>query len=262
MPEKENSAFRLYRLVGKMISQPPNLTTAQALLNAVGKKDVKQGRPQSIFLSQAVSLVFAELDSLIEETSLLNFSDESRQTVVGALDRLSVTTINQQWQNHVPAFIASVSALRIFGEGLPDEGPPISPSDLSDLLASVLSLREDVEKSALPYTVKRFVYEQLNTIERAIREYPIAGIKAFSTAAKDTWFQGLEHPDDEQELGKTEFGTKLRVIKEKVIAWSKVATLITGLLAATNSAVENAEKLEHTAGKVIHEISTVVNNTK
>jgi hypothetical protein len=57
-----------------LVSQPPNISTAQVLLNVIGSGDVKAGRDQSRLLSQVTSLVSSELDVLIEETDRLGFS--------------------------------------------------------------------------------------------------------------------------------------------------------------------------------------------
>src|SRR5262245_27447287 len=100
MAEKENCAFRLYRLFEKMLAQPQNISTAQVLLNVMGAGDVKAGRPQSRLLSHISSLISDELDVLVEETDQLGFTDKSRQSVVAAVEKLSVWAINQQWQQN------------------------------------------------------------------------------------------------------------------------------------------------------------------
>ena len=171
---------------------------------------------------------------------------------------LSVRAMSQAWSQSVALFQASLPVLRIFGEGLPDEGPAISKEDLASLDTLVVNLRREIEKSDLPETVKRFVYEQLDIVERAIKEYPIAGINAFRTAAKDTVFNELEHPEEAKEFEQTESSSKLKAIIVRVREMSRVVLAFGKLLAAGNSVVETAEKLAHTAGSVAHQVSSVV----
>ena len=261
MKENENSAFRLYRLVGKMVSQSPSLSTAQVLLNAVGAGDVK-GRDQNAVLWHTIGLVFTELDLLVGESSRRNFSDNSRKSIVSAIDRLSILTIGQQWRNHLPAFQASVESLLIFGEGLMDEGPPINKEELTGLQENLLNLRKEVRESTLPENIKEFVYEQLSTIERAIKDYPIAGIKAFWVADRDTYNREREYPEETQAFEQTESASTFNKIMGKVRGWSKVALEFRKALRASNAAVENAKTLAHTAGEIAHQVGRIVHHPK
>lgn len=245
-----------------MVQQGHNLSTAQVLLNAFGAGKVTEVRVQTTLLAHVTSLLFAELDLLTKESSRLEFSDESRQPIVAAFDRLSFSAMSQQWQQQIAIFQASIPALRIFGEGLPDEGPPIAADDLNSLSVSVRNLREEVEKSGMPEPVKRFLYQQLDIVEAAIRDYPIAGVNAFRTAAKDTLFQELEHPDEAKELEQTESASKFKLIIVRVREMSRVAFALGRLLAAGNSVVENAGKIAHSAGKVAHQVETAVQHLK
>lgn len=241
-----------------MVQQKATSPLADVLLLVFGAGNVKAVRTQNALLAQVTCLLFAEFDSLTEESTRLGFSEESRQPIVAAFEMLSVRAMSQAWSQSVALFQASLPVLRIFGEGLPDEGPAISKEDLASLDTLVVNLRREIEKSDLPETVKRFVYEQLDIVERAIKEYPIAGINAFRTAAKDTVFNELEHPEEAKEFEQTESSSKLKAIIVRVREMSRVVLAFGKLLAAGNSVVETAEKLAHTAGSVAHQVSSVV----
>jgi hypothetical protein len=258
MAEKENSAFRLHRFFGRMVQQKVTSPLADVLLLVFGAGNVKAVRIQNALLAQVTSLLFAEFDSLTEESTRLGFSEESRQPIVAAFEMLSVRAMSQAWSQSVALFQASLPVLRIFGEGLPDEGPAISKENLTSLETAVVNLREEIKRSDLPETVKRFVYEQLDIVEQAIKEYPIAGINAFRTAAKDTVFNELEHPEEAKEFEQTESSSKLKAIIVRVREMSRVILAFGKLLAAGNSVVETAETLAHTAGSVAHQVSSVV----
>jgi hypothetical protein len=258
MPEKENSAFRLHRFFGRMVQQKATIPTAEVLLLVFGEGNAKAARTQNALLAQVTSLLFAELDSLTEESTRLGFSEESRQPIVAAFEMFSVRAMSQAWSASIALFQGSLPALRIFGEGLADEGPAISKEDLAGLRTAVVNLREEIKKSDLPETVKRFVYQQLDIVERAIKDYPIAGINAFRTAAKDTLFNEVEHPQEVKDLGETASASKLQAIIVRVREMSRVIAAFGRLLAAGKSAVEGAEKLGHSTVEVAHQVSGVV----
>ena len=262
MAEKENSAFRLHRFFGRLVQQKVTSPTSDVLLLVFGAGNVKAVRTQNAVLAQVTSLLFAELDSLTEESTRLGFSDESRQPIVAAFEMFSVRAMSQAWSQSIGLFQASLPVLRIFGEGLADEGSPISKDDLTGLENAIADLREEVKKTGIPEPVKQFVYQQLDIVERAIKEYPIAGINAFRTAAKDTLFSELEHPQEAKDFGETASASKLKAIIVRVREMSRVVVAFGRLLAAGNSVVENAEKIAQTAGGVAHQMGSVIQHLK
>jgi len=262
MAEKENSAFRLHRAVEKMVNQPHNISTTQVLLNVFGAQDSKDPWAQSEAVLRIGSLLFGELDSLIEQSRKLAFSDESRKDIIAAFSRLSITGMLQQWQNNVPTFRASLTPLRIFGEGMPEDGERISNDELTDLQKATAALRQEVSQSELPSIVKAFVFEQLNIIDRAIRDYPIAGVKAFRTAAKDTAFSHLEHIEEVKEFGHSEPMTKLQSILSKVREWARIGGDVSKLLKDSDTIYQHGEKAIHAATGAAHHVSDIVRHLK
>jgi hypothetical protein len=68
MADKQNSAFRLYRFVEKMVPlQPPNQQTAQVLLKSFGFEKSASQREQNAILARVMLLLFDELDSLVAD---------------------------------------------------------------------------------------------------------------------------------------------------------------------------------------------------
>jgi hypothetical protein len=254
MAEKENSAFRLRRFVQKMVGQPDNMTTVQALLNAFGESKGKGARHEAAIVSRLTSLLFTELDLLTEESSRAGFDDEARQQIFNAFDRLSVQGLVGAWQANKPHFSNSLQSLLIFGQGLPDEGIVISEDNLNTLRNALDSFREEIEKSDLSSVVKGFVYQQLNFIARAIKDYPVAGVKAFRTAVREAIIHDAEHAEVVEELKKTKEMTLLKDIWRTVLEISKYTVDFKKLLEAGDFIYSHGEKIAHATKGVIEHL--------
>ena len=262
MQEKENSAFRLYRFVQKMLPQPQNSLTAQVLLSAFGVKNVQDVWSQNEMIMEVSALLSGEVQSLIRESGRLSFSNESRLPIVGAFGKLSIPGLATQWQNNYPAFLSALPLLLLLGEALPDEGTAISNDDLTGLLNEVESLRQGVEESSLPEDAKRFVYEQLDIIARAFRDYPINGRKAFKTAVREVVFHQAEHREVVEQLEGTDQMNRLKRVWQKLVEMSKYAIEFSKLLAAADSISEHGEKAIHAGAQVAHQVGGVIHNWK
>jgi len=100
--DKQNSAFRLYRFIQKMVPQhPPSMQTAQVLLNAFGvPKDASQ-REANAILARVMVLLFGELELLVSALRNAGHSEESIQSIAKVFDYLSGGGLATQWQQHV-----------------------------------------------------------------------------------------------------------------------------------------------------------------
>lgn len=234
-----------------MVKEPQGIPTLQVLLNVFGAKNIQDSWSQTEVVLRIGCLLSAELSSLTEESRKLDFSQESREPIVVAFARLSIGGMLQPWQQHHALFQASLPLLRIFGEGLPDEGASISPDDLLGLQNAIDNFREDIERSSLSGFLGLFVYQQLAIIERAIQDYPLAGTKAFRTATKDFIFHQAENSDVAKQVGQTEQGTRLKAIWQKVRDLSKYTIEFSKLLAAGDSIREHGEQIVNTVTHVV-----------
>lgn len=255
-PEKQNSAFRLYRFVQKMIPQhPPTMQTAQVLLNAFGlPKDATQ-REANATLARVMALLFGELELLVSALRNAGHSEESIQSVAKAFDYLSGGGLATQWQQHVHGFQATLPVLLFAGETLPEDGVSVTPEELTELSNSIEALRTQVRESTLPEQVKRFVYEQLNIIKRAIRDYPVSGPKAFKTAVQEAVFHLGEHSEVVAEYEKTPVMESLKRIQEQAVKYAKYVIEVSKFIGALDSlyhhALQAAPAAEHLMKQVV-----------
>ena len=175
MAEKENSAFRLYRFVQKMVEQKTSLPTAQVLVSTFGTRTDANAQKQNAALAKVMFLLFDELDSLVSELKQHNYTKETIDSITAPFDRLSAVGLAQPWPQNREKFSASLPVLRSVGDSpnvLSEDAAAINNDELTELSKSVEELRQEVETSELPLQVKQFIFQQLDLISDAIRECP------------------------------------------------------------------------------------------
>ena len=118
---------------------------------------------------------------------------------------------------------------------LTDDGVVISKDELAELSKDIEALRQEVQTSDLPASVKEFILHQLNIITGAIRDYPLSGVKAFKQAAKDAIFLELEHSDIVTQYSEKPQMTRLRAIQAKVVKASKFSIEFAKFLSAMDT---------------------------
>jgi hypothetical protein len=264
MAEKQNSAFRLLHFCRRMVEQTPgNQTTAQVLLRAFGEKGNSQtARQETVQVARVISLLSSEVELMIGESNRLGFSESSRQPIVNAFERFSISGLASQWQASRLPFVNALPLLQIFAEGLGDEGALIAEPEIVSLSEAIGTLRLDVENSELPDDVKQFVYEQLNLIERAVRDYPLAGAKAFKTAMREAIFHQADHVEAVETLKKTKQMITFKAIWRKVCDLSKYAIDASRLLTAGDEIYSHGQKVAHTASEAMHHVGGIIDHMK
>lgn len=255
MADKQNSAFRLYRFVEKMVPQhPPNQQTAQVLLKSFGVDEKASRREQNAILARVMLLLFDELDSLVADLQRAGHSEQSIHNIVAPFESLSGVGLATQWSAYSGGFSAVLPLLLMVGENLPADSEPISQEQLSELSDAVQKLRAEVQASTLPDTVKRFVFEQLNIIGRAIRDYPLAGANAFKSAVREAIFHAGENSDVVAEYKDTPVMNSLKQIQEKAVHYAKYAIEVSKFVGALDSLYHHLQG----AAPVAHQISGLV----
>jgi hypothetical protein len=252
MAEKENSALRLYRFIEKMVpQQPPNKQTAQVLVDAFGFVKGASQREQNVILARVMGLLFDELESLVADLRRAGHSEQSIEPIVRPFDSLSGGGLATQWSAHVQLFSASLPVLLMVGETYPADSVAVSQEELSELSNSIEKLRTEVQNSTLPEEVKRYVFEQLDIITRAIRDYPLAGAKAFKAAVRESIFHTGEHAEVVTEYQDTPELNGLKQIQEKAVAYAKYAIEVSKFVGALDSLYHHAQAAPAVAHQLV-----------
>jgi len=238
MAERENSAFRLYRFIQRMMLQPDALPASQVVLNAFGIEKGGDAHQQNANVARVLGLLFTELELLVSELKRHDYSDEAIKPITAPFDTLSAGGLVNQWQRIKGVFAASLLSLRPIAETpnlLTDDGVVISKDELAELSKDIETLRQEVQTSDLPASVKEFILHQLNIITGAIRDDPLAGVKAFKQAAKDAIFHEVEHSEIVTQYSEKPQMTRLRAIQAKVVKASKFSVEFAKLLSAMDT---------------------------
>lgn len=259
MADKQNSAFRLYRFVEKMLPHhPPQQQIAYVLLKSFGLHEGASQREQNATLARVMLLLFNELDSLVADLRRGGHSEQSIQNIVRPFESLSGVGLASQWSAYSSGFSAVLPLLLMVGETLPTDSEPISDVQLSELTNAVGKLRSEVQECALPESVKRFVLEQLDIIARAVRDYPLAGANAFKSAVREAIFHAGEHSDIVAEYKDTPVINSLKQIQEKAVNYAKYAIEVSRFIGTLDSLYKHlqgaAPIAHHLTGLVQHVI--------
>ena len=115
-------------------------------------------------------------------------------------------------------------------------------------------LRAQVQASTLPEAVKRFVFEQLDIITRAIRDYPLAGANAFKSAVRDALFHMGEHADAVADYIETPEMSSLKQIQLKAVKYAKYAIEVSKFIGALDSLYHHLQA----APAVAHQLAGLV----
>jgi hypothetical protein len=257
MAEKQNSAFRLYRFIEKMVpQQPPNQPTADVLLKSFGvDKSKTSQREQNTILARVVLLLFNELELLLVDLRRAGRSEESIRPIVKPFDSLSGGFLAIQWSAFSPAFAASLPVLLLAAETLPEDGATVSQEELSELSKSIEKLRIEVRESTLPDVVKNFVFEQLNIIARAVADYPLAGVNAFKSAVRDAIFHLGEHSEVVEVVAENPaVMSGLKQIQETAVKYAKYTMEVSKFIGALDILYHHAQA----APAVAHQLSGLI----
>ena len=100
-----------------------------------------------------------------------------------------------------------------------------------------------------PDAVKEFIYQQLDIITSAIRDYPLAGVKAFKSAAKDAIFHEAEHAEILLKYNKAPQITGLKAIQAKVVKVAKFSIELSKFVSAIDS-------IYHHGGAALQAVAT------
>ena len=104
MAERENSAFRLYRFIQRMMLQPDALPASQVVLNAFGIEKGGDAHQQNANVARVLGLLFTELELLVSELKRHDYSDEAIKPITAPFDTLSAGGLVNQLATHQGRF--------------------------------------------------------------------------------------------------------------------------------------------------------------
>ena len=193
MTANNNSATRLHRLLKALGEQPDKRRVSDAWAMVLGINEVDDDK-RSYETVEALGRLHRQVDTA---RRLMRSTEISQELYESALNRckraMSVDTLSAKMsdirQNLAPDVLIAIAWC---GETLAQDEQELEPEVLAELQSEVEALRAAIEREDLPASLREFVSEQIQIIEKALREFPIVGARALSEAL----FQGYSHTQE------------------------------------------------------------------
>ena len=223
MAEKFNTARRVRNIVFTAKGQPTGATTLAAWGSTFQTLDLPNAQFETYRL---LEMLTNQVDSLAREVEGFGLDQSDYQVTFSNLNSiLMVTNLDTQWQNY-QRYITDVviRQLGIFAQMSQIDEPVVPLEDFGQLKQDLLDFRDQVIGSAIDDRLKAFVLQQIETILRAIREYPIRGVEAIKDGDKAVVATALsehellqEHKGEEVVEKTATFWDRLRKFAPKVV---------------------------------------------
>lgn len=241
MPQNINSAYRVYQILQKAAQQDPGRATGWIWANVFG---YGKGEPEQTDelstrdtdVARALALLRDEIINARDQMLATDLSNDLYEDAFGgALKAISASSLRTGWSDFRQHLTQDrLLAIRFCSEVLPDQERLIDKKDLDDIEAQLASLRATIDERDLPADVRRFILGLVRTIERAIKDYPVSGAKAYRNAFVDAVASYGENEILIQEnKGVSEMKTLDRIWKKFTDVTQKAETIQKFLKAAS-----------------------------
>jgi len=202
-----NAAARVYGFIEKAKAQNPSEAAAMTWAR-VFDLDPTKSNIDSHEVQAHLRMLREEIESIVV---LMNESSFSRDLYLPYISDLrsmiSAPNLASPWSSYVHlASPETMLALRFLREIIAEEDS-IDIEELQDLLDKLYAFRTELDSSAISKAQRDFFLDQLNIIERGIKEYPIRGAKSLKKSFKEGLSEVvlaeeiLKEPNAEKEKG-------------------------------------------------------------
>ena len=183
MAKHINGVSRILGIIEPLVQVPDDQQTVMVWAKAFS---IESGQVLKVAQVVATRLgcMQRELNAVSRSLAAKGLSEHLYSKALSDIESaISPMLLSTSWHNIKQYFPeANLVALRFCSEILPDEEAEISPDDLATICARVSELRELVTGAKLSDRVRDLILHQLDLIEQALAEYPIAGVKALREA--------------------------------------------------------------------------------
>jgi hypothetical protein len=236
VPERVNAAHR----VDQVLSRAAQVSSAQETLSAwVETLRINETDPQ-ITARQALAVEVARKVGLLREQVQevhRKMSDTSvrpqryENAVQNVLNALDITGLTTSWQSYSQYLTPeTLAAIGWCADTLPGEEEVIDEEELKALSREVDELWASVVERDLPDYVKSFLFEQVNIIRRAIKDYPIVGARAFKRSRVEAYVNLAEnentyreHQDEPEMQALRRLWGRVQTMAEKAGPWIAIS---------------------------------------
>ena len=202
MPQNINSAYRIHQILSVAMQQDPKAPTGTAWARAFGFDDTEQeitGEPSSrdTDVARALALLHDEIVDARDQMRETEYgADLYEDAFHGILRGTSPSSLRTGWSDFRQHLTKErLIAIKFCSEILPDEERLVAEKDFDDIKSELCNLRSATNERDLPPELKKFILDLISIIERAIRDYPVSGAKAFKSAFIETISKYVDNED-------------------------------------------------------------------
>lgn len=224
MPQKLNSAARVLRILEKSSSVPESTQALEGWAKIFG---IDEGNPNKrvLIVSDQIAALSRELDLTASSMEAARFPKTLYDGVIDKVRHaISPMIFSSQW-SHVRQYFGPdvFTSFAYCSEILLDEESSISDSDLKEIEAKAIDLQNSLDDASIPPRLRKLIEHHAELILRALREYPVAGAKAFRAAGREALGEIIEAKDEIAPERDTPAVSKLQATWKKVNEVSDIA---------------------------------------
>lgn len=217
MPQKLNSAARILRILEKASSVPDNTQALEGWAKILG---IDEGNPNKLVLivSDQIAALSRELDLTATGMEAAQFPKTLYDGVIDKVRHaISPMVFPSEWSQVRVYFGPDVlTSFAYCSEILPDEESIISDADLKEIELKAAELKKSLDDTSIPPRLRKLIEHHVELILRALREYPVAGAKAFREAGREALGEIIEARDEIAPERNTPVVSKLEATWKKV----------------------------------------------
>lgn len=206
MKKHINSAYRIHNILNKAMAQQENLQNLQVWAN-VFEIETNNSALKINKVTEKLLLLENELEiakSLMKKAPL---DENNYKTAFNAVNNvINSNNLFIKWAQQRPILTREIfNLLDICSQLIPHEEDEVTEEEIEKILTELTKIKKMIEKGDFSEKLQTFVFQQIELIEGAIKDYHIIGIKAFRTA----FYEAHTILFRDQEIIKTDEGRKI-----------------------------------------------------
>lgn len=243
MAHYKNAAWRVYNLIESVAHTGDDRPAHRVWATAFGL-DHEVSSKDPFEVQSRLSLLRSEIENIESQMDALGYSEELYVPYLGRVRKtVTISNLDAQWQSYKQYLKSdTLLAIRYCAELTPNEAE-VSMEELQEVLQKVVEFRAEIESMGISHSMRQFLLNQLDIIERGVQNYPIQGGTAIREAVMDGFSAAAskvptpQNEDELQEAGKIGgIWGEFKKAGSEVIEAEKIVSSYANLL-ATASAV-------------------------
>jgi hypothetical protein len=217
MTKINNSASRLYKILFKSSNFDDRNKASEVWVDIFGIEE-KSKTKKSIEVIDNLGLLHAQFELVKEQAEASGFSKELYKFAFDRIEHvLLAENLTQNWANfkvHLGA--DTLLAINWLSEVFPKDEFQVDSKVIQEINELLNTLKSKINSENIPDNLKRFIENQIYTIEQALSKQEIIGVRAF----RDGLYKGYNQTNDNTDV--VEEHSDSEHLKTLGSVWSKI----------------------------------------